>query len=304
MQKEAIRPAPIAAGGPAPAPGLAKGAASIATLPAQGSPPAQGTSAPAALPPPPGGHAPLEGFDHVKLNNPDHKTPKYLFARVARQFGLESVKDHASGEALLQKMVPYLRAAGMEIAGVSRDKINVKTEVGWEWVDVIRGAGGGDPAWWWGSEGVGAPSPGPHGAGNQPGGGPGGAPAPGGPLTTVPPNPSYAAVRLDKSSPLAALLSAARWVRQNRPEYFDKGEDRPTAYKMMTEVIGIMRANGYDAHRVVNHPSRPVGDPGRYGTDALVLDGVIYDVFRAWGDPGGGEPQTLNVGTYGNRPRE
>ncbi len=316
-QPQAARSPVVQAGGPQPAaapvavvakPDLAKGSPSTADLPAA-----------SALPPPPGGHAPLEGFDHIKLANLDHKTPKYLFARVAQQFGLESVKDKAAGEALLQKMVPYMKAAGLEIAGVKGDKINVKTEIGWEWVDVIRGAGSGDPAWWWGSEGKGSANPGPHGAGNQPtgdhkGGAPApgggrpapapGQPAPGGDLATVPPNPIYRSVRLDKSSPLAALLSAARWIRENKPEYFDKGEDRPTAYKMMTDLIGIMRANGYDAHRVVNHPSRPIGEPGRYGSDALVLDGVIYDCFRSWGDPGAGDPQTLDVGTYGDRPRE
>jgi hypothetical protein len=269
---------------------------------------------PAPLPPPPGGHAPLEGFDHVKLANLNHRTPKYLFARVAQQFGLESVKDKASGEALLQKMIPYMRAAGLEIAGVKGDKINVKTEIGWEWVDVIRGAGSGNPAWWWGSEGIGHANPGPHDGGNPrvtgPGGGhppaPGGGhgSAPGGELTTVPPNPAWSRIRLDRSSRLAAILAAARWVRENRPDFFDKGEDRRVAYDMMTEVIGILRANGFDAHRVVNHPSRPVGDPGRYGKDALVLDDVIYDVFQAWGDPGAGHPQALDVGRYGDRPRE
>jgi len=286
-----------------------------APAPAPASGPAPRPAEPAQLPPPPGGHAPLEGFDHVKLANPNHKTPKYLFARVAQQFGLEKVRDtrsKAEAEALLNQMVPYMRVAGMEIAGVSGDKINVKTEIGWEWVDVVRGAGGGDPAYWWGSEGIGFPQPGIglHGNGGgghapAPGGpgpgGPGGH-APGGELSTVPYNPRWANVRLDKSSPLAALLNAARYVKDNHPEFFDKGDDREVAYKMMTEVIGIMRANGFDAYRVVNHPSRPLGHPLRYGSDAVVLDGRVYDV---WGDPGKSTPQTLDVGPADpGRPRE
>jgi hypothetical protein len=307
--------------GDAAPPGAPAPAQSAPEVPADGTGPARGEASaaalPSALPPPPGGHAPLEGFDHGKLANLNHKTPKYLFARVAQQFGLESVKDKAAGEALLQKMVPYMKAAGLEIAGVKGDKINVRTDIGWEWVDVIRGAGSGDPGWWWGSEGKGSRNPGPHGPGNEPTGEnkggagtpagpvpPGGPAAPGGELTTVPPNPAWRNIRIGGKSPMEAVLAAARWVRENRPEYFDKGEDRPTAYKMMTDMIGILRANGYDAHRVVNHPSRPVGDPGRYGKDALVLDGVIFDAFQAWGDPGGGTPQALDVGRYGDRPRE
>ena len=36
------------------------------------------------------GRVPLEGFDSGKLANPDHKSVKYLFGRVATHFGLES----------------------------------------------------------------------------------------------------------------------------------------------------------------------------------------------------------------------
>lgn len=56
-------------------------------------------------------------------------------------------------------MVPELQAAGLEVVGVSGDKIQVKTEVGYEWVDVIRAAGGTNPGWQWGSEGAGTPNP-------------------------------------------------------------------------------------------------------------------------------------------------
>lgn len=124
-----------------------------------------------------------------------------------------------------------------------------------------------------------------------------------GELKTVPNDPTYH-VPISQTSPTAAIVDAATWVKVNHPEFFNQGEARPVAYRMMTLVIGILRANGFDAHRVVNYPDRPVPDPGRYGKDALVLNGTIYDVYRAWGDPGAGEPQALAVGTYGNRPRE
>lgn len=103
---------------------------------------------------------PLEGYDQTKLENPDHKTPKYVFGRVAQGYKLDSVRgDKTRAEELLRAMLPDLRAAGLEVVDVKGDRIQVKTEVGYEWVDVVRGAGGDDPGWWWGSEGKGTPSP-------------------------------------------------------------------------------------------------------------------------------------------------
>jgi hypothetical protein len=103
---------------------------------------------------------PLEGYDQTKLDNPDHKTPKYIFGRVAQNFKLDSVQgDKAKAGELLEAMVPELQAAGLEVVGVSGDKIQVKTELGYEWVDVIRGAGATNPGWQWGSEGAGTPEP-------------------------------------------------------------------------------------------------------------------------------------------------
>ncbi|MEW5738491.1 MAG: DUF4214 domain-containing protein [Myxococcota bacterium] len=123
-------------------------------------------------------------------------------------------------------------------------------------------------------------------------------PEPGPALSTVPPRPEYLDIPVDKSSASAAALSVARWVRANKPEFFDKGDDRAVAFEMMTWVIGALRAHGYDSHRVVNHPSRPMTDPYRYGSDAIVLEGNIYDVFGAWGDPGRGDPQAMLAGPY------
>lgn len=140
------------------------------------------------------------------------------------------------------------------------------------------------------------PAPGP-----VPGPAPG--PQPGSGLVTVPMRPEYSRAPIDRSNPAAAVLSAATWVYQTYPQYFNAGESRPVAYEMMTAVIGALRAHGFDAHRVVNYPSVPIGDPGRYGKDALVLNGVIYDCYQSWGDPGS-RPQALAVGSYGDRPRE
>lgn len=250
-------------------------------------------------PPPPArperplvGPVPLEGYDATKLHDPGHQTVKYRFGRVASHHGLETVKDKAGAEALLKSMVPELEAAGLKVHEVKGDKLRVETELGQEWVDVVRGAGSGSPGWWWGSEGKAI-------AGTEPGRPPGPAPSePGAPLSTVPMRPEYANIPIDKSSPAAAARSAAEWVRRNHPEFFDKGDDRQVAFEMMTWVVGALRANGYDATRVVNHPSRPVGDGMRYGSDAVVLNGRIYDVYVAWGDPGRGDPTAQDVGPY------
>ncbi len=246
----------------------------------------------------------LEGYDNQKLSNPDHKTPKYLFGRVAQNYSLDSVKDKASAEELLKKMLPDLVAAGMIIEEVKGDKIKVKTEIGWEWVDVIRGAGAPNPGFWWGSEGKPIDGTTTGGTSNEPGSGTTGestTSSPGssaGGLSTVPDRPEYGQASIDTSSDERAIISAATWVKEKHPDLFPEGDDRDKAYVMMTHVIGILRAKGFDVHRVVNHPSRPVGHPLRYGSDALVLKGKIYDCYAALGDPNRSTPQALYVGPY------
>jgi hypothetical protein len=104
----------------------------------------------------------LEGYDQAKLENPDHRTPKYLFGRVAQGFSLESLGgDKAKAEALLTAMVPDLKKAGLEVVSVQGDRIQVKTELGYEWVDVIRasGAAKGEQGWQWLSTGKGTAQP-------------------------------------------------------------------------------------------------------------------------------------------------
>ena len=103
---------------------------------------------------------PLEGYDYNKVNDPNHNTPKYIFGKVAQNFKLDSVQgDKAKAEELLNAMVPELREKGLEVIAVKGDRIQVKTEIGYEWVDVVRGAGAPNPGWWWGSEGKGTPEP-------------------------------------------------------------------------------------------------------------------------------------------------
>jgi hypothetical protein len=119
----------------------------------------------------------------------------------------------------------------------------------------------------------------------------------------VPALPEYGGVPINRASDAAAILSVAEYVKASNPQFFAT-EDRGLAYQAMTKVIGILRAAGYDAFRVVNHQSRAVGDPWRYGSDALVLNGIVWDVYAAMGSPAS-RPQALNVGPYDpGRPRE
>lgn len=130
--------------------------------------------------------------------------------------------------------------------------------------------------------------------------GPGSVPRePGAPLATVALTAEHArgAAAIDRSSPERAAKSAAEWVKRQHPAWFPDTDDRAAAYRIMTEVIGVLRAAGYDAHRVVNHPSRPAPDPHRYGADAVVLEGRIFDVYAAFGERN--EPTAQDMGPYG-----
>lgn len=271
---------------------------------------AEAAPAPAAQPAvhPGVGPVPLEGYDAGKLNNLSHRTPKYIFGRVASHYPLNEVKNHADADALLKRMRPELEAAGLQVLTVDRDKIQVITEIGVEWVDVVRGAGSGNPGWWWGSEGKGTPLP--PGFVYQPGGqtAPAApqAPKPSGALPslpTVPVTDEFANARIDKSSIHAALLSTATWVKETYPQLFTQGDDRALAVQMMSKVIGALRYHGYDAYRIVNHPSLPADNPVRYGSDALVLNDVVYDVYGSLGEAN--RPQVLEHGPMsGNQRKE
>lgn len=161
---------------------------------------------------------PLEGYDQIKLDNPDHKTPKYIFGRVAQGFSLDSVNgDKTKAEEILKAMLPELKAAGLEIVAVKGDKIQVKTEHGYEWVDVVRGAGDKEhkPGWYWGSEAKGTPNPtaSPQewaaqsgaGGGGASGGGGGAAPIAGGVAPASGPKATPLADQIDRNIVTAAL---------------------------------------------------------------------------------------------------
>ena len=61
-----------------------------------------------------------------------------------------SVTDKASAEALLMQMRPELEAAGLTVLDVSKGTIQIQNNQGDAiWVDVIRGASAGDPAFQW-----------------------------------------------------------------------------------------------------------------------------------------------------------
>jgi len=89
------------------------------------------------------------GFDAGKIADEGHLTVKYRFARVARQYSLESVTDKAAAEALLNQMKGDLQAAGLNVVDISKDKIKLKDDAGQEvWYDVIRAAGSGHAKGW------------------------------------------------------------------------------------------------------------------------------------------------------------
>ncbi|MDB5099746.1 MAG: hypothetical protein JWM80_4167 [Cyanobacteria bacterium RYN_339] len=259
------------------------------------------------------GPVPLEGYDSAKLANPDHRTVKYVFGRVASNYPLDSVKDKPAAEALLNKMKPDLIAAGLDVKDVKGDKILVNTPVGDEWVDVVRGAGSGSPGWWWGSEGKAVPGStpgpaqlpkGPAGAAAFPAATADGAAAaePGAPLSTVKLTPAMKKAADEilaahpglKNDPGELSKEVAAYVKRTMPDLLPKGDNRQAAYDTMTQVIGIVRSMGIDAFRVVNHPT--IDGPVRVGSDALVINGQIFDVFRAFGEAS--EPVNQNVGPW------
>ena len=91
-------------------------------------------------------------------------------------------------------------------------------------------------------------------------------------------------------------MTAAAWAKQKYPQLFARASDRQVCMEIMGHVIGAMRAAGFDAHRVVNHPTLPVNDGVRYGSDALVVNGRIFDVY---GDMGvTSKVQVLDQGAY------
>lgn len=89
----------------------------------------------------------LEGFDLAKLDA--SQSTKYRFARAASEFGLASVTDKASAEALLNSMRPAFEREGLNVLAVKGDRIQVLHEGQPIWVDVIRAAASGVRAFQW-----------------------------------------------------------------------------------------------------------------------------------------------------------
>jgi len=91
----------------------------------------------------------MDAFDSRKVADPGHLTVKYKFAKVAKQYSLESVTDKAKAEELLTQMKADLTAIGLNVLDISKDKIKIKDDAGQEvWYDVIRAAGSGHARGW------------------------------------------------------------------------------------------------------------------------------------------------------------
>jgi hypothetical protein len=88
-------------------------------------------------------YQPMLGFDYVKLNTPDHSTPKYVFARATQDVNL--AWDRASRSAGLQQIVDTVKQNGYPNAKVTgKDTIDFGDGNGD--IDVLTS----DGAWWWG----------------------------------------------------------------------------------------------------------------------------------------------------------
>ena len=91
----------------------------------------------------------MDAFDSRKVADPGHLTVKYKFAKVAKQYSLESVTDKTKAEELLKQMKADLTAIGLNVLDINKDKIKIKDDAGQEvWYDVIRAAGSGHARGW------------------------------------------------------------------------------------------------------------------------------------------------------------
>ncbi len=120
-------------------------------------------------------------------------------------------------------------------------------------------------------------------------------PTPLAPLQTVPHLPIYDSIKLPLTNLPEMVMQALREAKTLRPDIMAKIEkqgdvknvkkEKWFAYELMTTTIGILRANGIDASRVVAFGEQAVGDPGRYGFDQLRIgNGPAIDVMG--GDEG------------------
>ena len=128
------------------------------------------------------------------------------------------------------------------------------------------------------------------------------------PLSSVPHLPLYDSVKLEATNLPEMVMDALRAAKELRPDIMQKmakaengpknvKQEKQLAYELMTTTIGILRANGIDASRVVAYPDNAVGDPGRYGFDQLRIgngpaidimggdEGVCFIEQEAWSRP-------------------
>ena len=98
---------------------------------------------PGSLTAEPRSYQPMLGFDYVKLNTPDHTTPKYVFARATQDVPL--AWDRASRSSGLQQIVDTVKQNGYPDAKVTgKDSIDFGDGNGD--IDVLTS----DGTWWWG----------------------------------------------------------------------------------------------------------------------------------------------------------
>jgi hypothetical protein len=90
-------------------------------------------------------YAPMEGFNTEKLNNPNHTTPKYVFARATQD--LDVGVTRASRSAALEQIAQYVRERGYPNAVVTNDD-EIQFGDGFGPIDVLTAGGN----WWWGAD--------------------------------------------------------------------------------------------------------------------------------------------------------
>lgn len=91
-----------------------------------------------------GNYQPIPGFDSGKLNNLEHTTPKYMFARAVQDIGLLGAPTTANLQAVVDQ---YNQATGGTATVKGDDTIDFGGEVGV--VDVIFSVGDPQSRWQW-----------------------------------------------------------------------------------------------------------------------------------------------------------
>jgi hypothetical protein len=88
-------------------------------------------------------YQPMMGFDYAKLNDPNHATAKYVFARATQNVNLGL--GRLSRSTGLQEIVDYVKHNGYPKATVT-GKDSIDFGDGYGDIDVLTSEG----SWWWG----------------------------------------------------------------------------------------------------------------------------------------------------------